>query len=574
MTVRYGRRYRDPVHGYVYVPQELVELVDSPFIARLRRIHQNGCGHVVYPSLTGNRFEHALGVMHLAMNAWDSAWRSAGFTIQSALARDVYKDLVANGGDPYFLDLQKRVRREDRERAWVDAFGEIMRVALGAAALLHDVGHGPYSHTLEPEFSRFRDRIFQKETLAQLARIEEESPRLQFHEVCGQLLAERALAPLKDQFCTWITMQILKGDHATTAPWARAIHHIISAPIDTDRLDYLLRDSSRAGTEFGAIDVERILESITIEARNDPKPEWIIGYGSRAVSAIETLLTNRERAYRWVYFHANALASDTALRRLVHEAFTREEDELSQFDFLAKWGDEHTYDGSAWVDDAMVINYLNSVLQRTPSGDTEVERLRALHRLAVDGDRGVLFAWRSYEELLAGLRAMKLDWCDNLVEQAKRAEETVADRSGAARTWRANEENFAAALNAVAKLRLEGDENLEHSVESLLNARHGQVASVRGTWIVTQRLRFSMRTAKIQLWHDSVPISFERLSPIAKGLEQADDMRLKLWACFVPFERTSYDRGDRAQSGSEVARIFLSEFIGPTKSAPQKQTKE
>lgn len=569
MSVRYARRYRDPVHGYVYVPQELVELIDSPFVARLRRIHQNGCGHVAYPSLTGNRFEHALGVMHLGIKAWDSAWRGAGYATQSALAQDVFKDLVADGTDPYFLE-HKRNAREDPERAWADSFGDVMRVALGAAALLHDVGHGPYSHTLEHEFSQFRKRIFDEETLARIASIEEESPGLQFHEVCGQILSERALAPLKDQFCTWITMQILKADDSTPQ-WARAIHHIVSAPIDVDRLDYLLRDSSRAGTEFGAIDVERIIESMTIEERTDPKHEWIIGLGSRAVSAIETLLTIRERAYRWVYFHPNALAADTALRRLVHEAFTRDQDDLSRFDFLAKWGTDHTYDGSAWVDDAMVIDYLNSALLRTPSSDRKAERMRALHRVAVDGDRGVVFAWRSYEELLAAFKKMDLDWCQDLVKQAKRAEDTVAGGTAAARTWLVNEENLAAALNSVAKLRLEGDENLEHTVESLLNDRHGEVSSVRGTWIVTQRLRFSMRTAKIELWHNSVPISFERLSPIAKGLEQADDMRLKLWACFVPYERTTYGREERAHSGSEVADTFLSEFIGPTETASGKE---
>lgn len=564
MNAEFARRYRDPIYGYIYVPQELIELLDSPFVGRLRRISQNGCGHIVYPALTGNRYEHALGVMHLAMKAWGYAWTNSALETKHRLAMEVYRDLSAHGDDPYFRAFLEH-NDKSPEEAWVTGFYEKMRACVGAAALLHDLGHSPFSHTLEPEFSTYRARIFDESTLTEFDTISSESPALQFHEICGQILSTRALAQAGQRFSVWVTQQIIQGSRVGVRQhhqWASAIHTIISGSIDVDRLDYLMRDSSRAGTEFGAIDVERLIESMSIESVSEPKHEWVIGFGARAVSAIETLLTNRERAYRWVYFHASALAADTALRRLIHTLFSRERFELTQFDYVSRWGDEYPFDGSAWVDDAAIVRFISEALRQLPADDQDAARLHALYRLAVTGDRTVVFAWRSFEELIAAFDAKKVDWRMQMLQQAKDASAPVV--TGAPeRTWDAGEQATAAAFNELARLRLDDNPGAEHALESFLNEHHREVDGVLGTWMITHRVRFSFKSSRLLLWHGGRQLELGRLSPSASGLDKAESMRIKVWACFVPLSRNSYQKDGKAALAGSVADIFLSAFMGP-----------
>lgn len=565
MKASFARRYRDPIYGYVYVPHELIGLVDSPYVTRLRRISQNGCGHIVYPSLTGNRYEHALGVMHLAMRAWTSAWSNSSLDTKHRLAREVYRDLSSYGQDEYF---QSFLQHNDKspEEVWLAGFSDRMLACVGAAGLLHDVGHSPFSHTLEPEFSAFRQQIFDADTLTAFDAISIESPKLQFHEICGLILSTRALQEFGNTFSIWVTQQIIRGSSAGVRQkhqWAAAIHSIISGSIDVDRLDYLMRDSSRAGTEFGAIDVDRLIGSMSIESVSEPKREWFIGFGTGAVSAIETLMTNRERAYRWVYFHANALAADTALRRLVHELFLRDQFDLEQFDFVSHWGKDYAFDGSEWVDDDCVVRFIRDALSQLAADDPDTLRFKALYSLAIAGVRNIAFAWRSFEELTAAFDAQDMGWKMQVLKQAKDAVAPI--KSGAPkRTYDASEPAFAAAFNELARLRLDDSPEAELEIESFLNAVHPDVDGVAGTWVVMHRVRFTFKSSSFSLWHGGKRIELSRLSPSATGLDRAESMRVRVWACFVPTYPDGIPPGGSAELSRSVARVFLSEFVGPS----------
>jgi HD superfamily phosphohydrolase len=558
-----ARRYRDPIYGYIAIPDELIDLVDSPIVTRLRRISQNGCGYVAYPSLTGNRYEHALGVMHLAMRAWDRAWVNSTLQNRQLLAGEVYKDIAAYGKDDHFENFLAQNAKAPHE-AWGRDFAERMRVCVGAAALLHDVGHGPYSHTLEPEFEAFKERIFSATTLAQFGVISTQSPELQFHEVCGLVLSDLALESAGSKLSSWLTRQIIHGarkDVREKHQWASAIHRIISSPIDADRLDYLVRDSSRAGTEFGAMDVDRIIESMSIELRSEPVAEWIVAFGSHAVSAVESLLTNRERAYRWVYFHASALAADTALRRVVHSIFADDRIDLTQFDYVSNWGAVHRYGGSEWVDDAAVVRFLSGALRSQELGD-ETARIAALYRVAVDGDRATIAAWRNYEEYIAATGSKDYAWELQVHKQARDANHELG-KDDPERSYVAGEVQTAADFGLLARVRLESHPDAELQIESNLNRLHPNVGGMAGTWMVTHRFRFSVRSSQISMWHRRSMVELERLSPIALGLDQADTMRLKLWAFFIPLDRDAFDKTIRATIGAAIADIFLSEIIDP-----------
>jgi HD superfamily phosphohydrolase len=213
---------RDPIHGNIGLGGLERELVDTEHMQRLRNIRQNGLCFLVYPAMNSTRFEHSLGVMHLAglMSDW--------------------------------LELSA----DDRQ-------------ALKAACLLHDVGHGPFSHT--------SDEVLSKRGM----RHELNSSRIILETEVGDVLKEHGLKP------KYIAELVLgKG----------GLGKLVSSEIDLDKMDYLVRDAYYAGVAYGVIDVERLLYSVKLV-------EGEVVLDSRGLEAVESLLISRNLMYQTVYRH-------------------------------------------------------------------------------------------------------------------------------------------------------------------------------------------------------------------------------------------------------------------------------
>lgn len=267
------RTIRDPIYGYVEVPAEFDEVVDHPLYQRLRRVGQMSLTSHVFPGATGSRFEHGLGAMHLGRRAWRAAWRNA--TDEARRVFEVQFLGAVSFDDGYDV-------------------GTAAEIVVAGAALLHDLGHPPFSHILEPYCK---------------ARFPVEGD-MAYHELVGRQLTPIVL----DKAPEWVRAPI--GAVLTTrednVAWDGALHAIVAGEIDIDRLDYLMRDADRTGTEFGGIDYAQLLDSYVLYLHDGALR---VAPHTRARRAVESLLVQRVQAYRWVAHHPRAIASSIALVR-------------------------------------------------------------------------------------------------------------------------------------------------------------------------------------------------------------------------------------------------------------------
>ncbi len=242
------KRFSDPVHGFIAVPRALLfDLIQTPEVQRLRRIRQLGVGYLVFPGGEHTRFTHALGAM--------------------ALMQDTLVTLAEKG---------------------TPITPEEHRAAL-AAALLHDVGHSPFSHTLEYELiDGFRHEAMSRALLVALN-----------HRFDGAL----ALA-----------IDIFDGTYER-----RFFHQLVSSQLDMDRLDYLRRDSFYTGVVEGRVGAQRILKTMRVHPL-DGGPDARVVIESKGIYAVENFLIARRLMYWQVYLHKTVLAGDQVLQGALRRA--------------------------------------------------------------------------------------------------------------------------------------------------------------------------------------------------------------------------------------------------------------
>lgn len=258
--------FRDPLYNYISIDREkdgwLLELLDCCEVQRLRRIHQLGVSHFTYPGADHSRLSHTLGVVHLMQIAWDHIARSHFIT------------------DPQV------------ERA---------RHILLAAALLHDVGHGPFSHVFEPCLG-----INHEEWSCQII----ESPESEVNAIL-----RRYDIPPED-----VTSLIRENDYRRPA-WQKSL---LSSQLDVDRLDYLRRDSLFTGSGYGHFDWYRLLHTFTVHGPADGYRDLV--WSEKAKYSIEEYVFSRFYMYENVYFHRTTRGFEKMLQAMWARAKALKED--------------------------------------------------------------------------------------------------------------------------------------------------------------------------------------------------------------------------------------------------------
>lgn len=232
----------DPVYGFIHIPYQIIfDLIEHPFFQRLRRIRQLGLTHLVYPGAQHTRFQHSLGALHL-MNSAIAVLRGKGINISEKEAE-----------------------------------------AVSVAILLHDIGHGPFSHTLEHSL---------------VEGISHEDLSILFmdqlnKEFGGKL--DLAIRIFKEQY------------------EKKFLYQLVSGQLDMDRLDYLRRDSFFTGVSEGTIGLDRIIEMINV------KDDRLV-VDEKGIYSIEKFLIARRLMYWQVYLHKTVLSAELLLMKILKRA--------------------------------------------------------------------------------------------------------------------------------------------------------------------------------------------------------------------------------------------------------------
>jgi uncharacterized protein len=248
------RIYRDPVHNIIPLRDDtaegqlMIQLVDTPEFQRLRRIKQLGLGLYTYQGAEHSRFTHSLGALHLMTRILDRL------------------------GETYQIDPADRV-------------------AVRAAALLHDVGHGPFSHAMEKVFA------VRHEHLTTLAVTSEDTGLHRTLSSYAPDLPQRVAS-------------IIEGNFKPAA-----LAHLVSSQLDVDRMDYLLRDSLMTGAKYGLYDLEWIINALQIDEAGDR-----VYVAARGIYAVEEYLQARYYMFRQVYFHRTLRSAEAVLRSTLQRA--------------------------------------------------------------------------------------------------------------------------------------------------------------------------------------------------------------------------------------------------------------
>ena len=235
--------FNDPIYGFIPIDSDLIlQLINHPFFQRLRRISQMGLSNLVYPGAHHTRFEHAIGAMHVMR-----------------MAVNVLK--------------QKGIEISHEEI-------EAMEIAV----LLHDIGHGPFSHASE---------------------------NILIKGISHEVISLKVIKKLNEEFNGKLDLAI---KIFTNNYNRKFMYQLLSGQIDVDRLDYLKRDSFYTGVTEGNINTDRIIAMMNVEDEN-------LVFEEKAVHSLEKFLLARRLMYWQVYLHKTSLAAELVLVKILHRFF-------------------------------------------------------------------------------------------------------------------------------------------------------------------------------------------------------------------------------------------------------------
>ena len=281
-------RIRDPIHGTLHLTRAEINLIDAPAYQRLRMIKQLGLADLAFPGATHTRYAHGLGTMNNATRMFNQVSR--------------------------FYDLQA----DDKER---------LRTTVRLAALFHDLGHAPLSHTTEafmPSVEQLELGRWQEGEDGTRASHEDYTLKFLTDSELTQRIQERITPDYgvtSDDIASLVAGRTASPEDrqrfiVSGLDWLPVLRQCVSSELDADRMDYLLRDSYYAGVPYGRYDLEWLLENLTPVEIGD---RIHLGLDARASFSFEDFLLSRYHMFTSVYLHQIPISYEAMLRKFQAE---------------------------------------------------------------------------------------------------------------------------------------------------------------------------------------------------------------------------------------------------------------
>ena len=521
-----------------------------------------------------------MGAMHLARRGVRAMFSN------TPVAADLLTQLVGSA----FKGLDASALRESIEDA------------VGAVALTHDLGHPPFSHALEDSFHVLSERWATEDTPAPWGAFTEFKGA--YHEFAGlDLLHQltRDLGPEEDDdeqlYSPFLRLVLcIAQSDPDAAEWPSALHSIVAGQLDIDRLDYVMRDAQRAGTEFGTLDYVRLVDAFELHLveKNHVEPQqsrFTIGLGAHARSAAESLLIQRAQSYEWIIFHHRVVASNKALTEAIDMLleFTRADDrvalpeapsltvkEVFQFETeclnyirpdLSRHGltisaptplpDSARRLRQASVDDGLVLRLLHDGLL---AGETliaeavmdeairrRLERFAACARAVLVREKRLIPVWKTGEDWrrialdVVGDGALGRELRSRVSELVERYEGTPGGRyirnvGGVTVKLLARSDTCVVGANRVLGLLM--PHARYRSALAIQLAGDGTVLRQRrliGSWLIAHQPFEAIKNKgrPLVLYYRQVPEPLANGSPLVQALEQSEDLRVSTLAFYV-----------------------------------------
>lgn len=263
MADKKGKIIRDVVHGDIFIDEKYVAVIDAKEFQRLRRIKQLSVANMVFPGAEHTRFAHCIGTFHVMR-------------------------MIIEHFEPLFHKCGLEITEQEKDAALV-------------AALLHDIGHGPYSHAFE---GVLRSLGYEDINHEQLGVMIIKSEYTEIHEVLTREFGE--------DFPDVVANIILKKQEVKQKPFNKStkkldlqfvLSSLLSSQLDADRMDYMLRDSWYTGAKYGTIDLSRTINSMSL-AINPENDQFCVCVEERYLVDIENCLLGRYQMHKEVYYHS------------------------------------------------------------------------------------------------------------------------------------------------------------------------------------------------------------------------------------------------------------------------------
>lgn len=327
---------RDPIHGFISLTKDEQRIIDTPPFQRLRRIRQLATTYLLYPSAEHTRFPHSLGVMHVSNLIFEKL-------------HDKRKDVLG----------------------WSEDETKKYRQMLRLASLLHDVAHAPFSHVADDLFDE----------------------SVKSHEgMAGKIITDSEITSIIDKigadhgFNSHAIAALITGNAFHNDE--RLLVDIFASELDSDKMDYLLRDSLYTGAKYGNFDLDRILNVISLYFKDG---QWKIGIEHDGVEAVEGLILARYFMFTQVYLHRTRRIYDNIMIQLLREILMKETEtgrlpkDVSEF---VKWDDYTVIEkakslASPWADRFLNRIHLKCIWESEPALTMEERKVQRESELQI-----------------------------------------------------------------------------------------------------------------------------------------------------------------------------------------------